>query len=351
MKQYIGISRDHSASMMQSYLTEGACNDFNNVIKIIKSEAREKDIDTIVSVVKCGVGGRGLIERETVNSSVQRLRPLSNYIADGGSTPLFDSVGELIEILQSAPDANDDVSFLIIVITDGRDNSSVHYDAHTLSEKIRFLQNTTDGWTFVFRVPYGYKQELVRMGIPAGNIQEWEQTVEGIREASRVTLAAMSDYYGQRLKGVRSTKNFYADLSGVTRQEVKTVLTDISHEVRIWPVKRGGQQIRAFVERKLRREMALGSAFYQLTKPEKAVQDYKVIIIRDKKTGSVYSGQSARDLLGLPFSGTIKLSPGDHGNYDIYIQSTSVNRKLIAGTNVLYWPKAVLLAKAAKAVS
>lgn len=30
---------------------------------------------------------------------------------------------------------------------------------------------------------------------------------------------------------------------------------------------------------------------------------------------------------------------GDQGQYDVFVQSTSVNRKLIAGTEVVYWPK------------
>jgi len=35
--------------------------------------------------------------------------------------------------------------------------------------------------------------------------------------------------------------------------------------------------------------------------------------------------------------GTIKLAPGDHGNFEIFIQSTSNNRKLLAGTKCVYW--------------
>jgi len=35
--------------------------------------------------------------------------------------------------------------------------------------------------------------------------------------------------------------------------------------------------------------------------------------------------------------GTIKLAPGDYGNFEIFIQSTSNNRKLLAGTKCVYW--------------
>ena len=338
MKQYIGISRDHSASMRS--LARHAESDYNDNIAAIKAAAESNDIDTIVSTVKCGVGSRGSVEREVVNSNVTKLRPITKYAADGSSTPLFDSVGELIELLEKVPDSTDnEVSFLVMAITDGEENSSSRYTGNSLGEKIRRLQ-ATDRWTFVFRVPTGYKRRLVGFGIPDGNIEEWEQTERGMRESSVHTQQAVSSYFVGRTKGVRSTDRFYADLSKVSRSEVKAVLTDISQEVLIWPVKNGGLQIRDFVENKLRHNMQIGAAFYLLTKPEKAVQEYKLICIRDKKTGAVYSGPSARDLLNLPHYGTIKLAPGDHGEYEIYIQSTSVNRKLIAGTTVLYWSKA-----------
>lgn len=44
-------------------------------------------------------------------------------------------------------------------------------------------------------------------------------------------------------------------------------------------------------------------------------------------------------MIGLPLDRNARLHPGDHGEYDIFIQSESVNRKLVAGTGVLYWAK------------
>ena len=42
----------------------------------------------------------------------------------------------------------------------------------------------------------------------------------------------------------------------------------------------------------------------------------------------------ARQLLGLP-DYEVKVSPTSHPNYDLFIQSTSVNRKLLAGQRVM----------------
>lgn len=337
MKQYIGISRDHSGSMFA--LKQAAMKDYNDSIAAIKAASSSNNIDTIVSVVKCGVGS-GVVAQEVTNSNVQVLQPLRFYNAEG-QTPLFDSVGMLIDMLRSAPDINDpNVSFLIMAITDGEENYSRYWSSAKLADQIKILQST-DRWTFVFRVPNGYKKQLVDLGIPGGNIQEWDTTERGLREGSVQTQDAFKNYYAARSTGVRSTDSFYANLGSVSQSQMQAVMTDISITVKIWPVRTGGSMIRPFVEKQLGHGMTLGAAFYQLNKPEKAVQSYKQIIIRDKQTGSVYAGVAARELLGLPTAGTIKLAPGDHGNYEIYIQSTSVNRKLIAGTNVLYWDQAI----------
>lgn len=339
MKNYIAISRDHSGSM--GSLTRAAARDYNENIQSIKAAASQFGQDTIVSVMKCGVGRNADNIRESVNSSVSALKTLSSYEASGSATPLFDSVGELIEILESSPDAKDtQVSFLVMAITDGQDNASRKYPAHILSDKIRKLQ-ATDRWTFVFRVPCGYASHLTRLGIPEGNIQEWEQTERGMQASTVQTRAAVDEYYKGLSTGVRSTKKFFTNLKDVDSATIKASLRDISNEVNLWIVKNAGEgaTIREYCEKQLNgKAMLKGAAFYQLTKTEDEVQDYKQIAIRDKKTGSIYSGLAARDLLGLPRAGMCKVAPGDHGDYDIYIQSTSVNRKLPVGSTVLYWP-------------
>jgi hypothetical protein len=285
-KQYIGISRDHSASM--GSLTQAAAKDYNNNIEVIKDAASENDVDTIVSVVRCGVGYRGAVEREVVNSNAQVLKPLASYNADGSSTPLFDSVGELIELLSAAPDAADPhVSFLVMAITDGAENSSKKWDGRKLGNKIRELQNT-DHWTFVFRVPRGYASELIRLGIPAGNILEWEQTTRGLEQATATTKVAFKQYYKNVGLGVRNSQTFYANTADLSARDIRREMTEITDDVTIWDIKKEAS-IRDFVEMKLRRSMTLGCAFYQLTKPEKAVQDYKLLCIRNRKTGVVYA--------------------------------------------------------------
>lgn len=78
-----------------------------------------------------------------------------------------------------------------------------------------------------------------------------------------------------------------------------------------------------------------GAGYYQFTKPE-LIQKYKLIVLRDKATGDLFSGEVARDMLGLPKGGDSKIKPTALDEYDVFVQSTSVNRKLIGGTLFLY---------------
>ena len=83
-----------------------------------------------------------------------------------------------------------------------------------------------------------------------------------------------------------------------------------------------------------------GRGFYELSKNEK-VQQYKELILQEKETGQMFTGEQVRKLLGLSdkteaggLTENVKFNNLD--NYRVFIQSTSVNRKLIAGTNFLY---------------
>ena len=81
-----------------------------------------------------------------------------------------------------------------------------------------------------------------------------------------------------------------------------------------------------------------GRGFYEFTKKE-TIQHHKEVIILNNETGDMYEGEAAREVLGLP-AGTIDIKPDyDRVKYKVFVQSTSVNRKLIAGTTFLYEAK------------
>lgn len=82
-------------------------------------------------------------------------------------------------------------------------------------------------------------------------------------------------------------------------------------------------------------EFKKGRGFYELTKTVK-VQHHKEIILQDRRSGDFFTGEHARDLLGLPHGENASLKPVNLDKYKVFIQSTSNNRKLLGDTNFLY---------------
>lgn len=85
-------------------------------------------------------------------------------------------------------------------------------------------------------------------------------------------------------------------------------------------------------------EFEKGRGFYEWTKPE-IIQDYKEVIAQNIESGAIITGQRARSVLGV-----VEAEGGRQKNrsetHRGFVQSTSVNRKLIAGTKFLYEIKA-----------
>lgn len=206
-RQYIGISRDHSGSM--AHLASYAQKDYNDLLNSIKNASTVQNIPTWLSVVECG-RPETPVNVEKVNVPINTVQPMYIYPV-GGNTPLFDSIGKLIETLESTPDAHDpEVSFLVMVITDGEENASIIW-RNSLNEKIAQLQRT-NRWSFTFRVPKGYAVPLsTTFGVPRNNIIEWEQTIEGITKSSVYTMNSMETFYAGRAMGATATMDFYSE--------------------------------------------------------------------------------------------------------------------------------------------
>lgn len=330
MKTYVLFGNDHSASMEN--LRKAALNDYNANSGAIKEAATREMQDTIVSAIAFG-RGRGTVERDIVCSNPHVLKPMASWAATG-NTPLWDAVGDAIALMKSVPDyTNPNVSFLLMFTTDGEEYGSTKETKASIARKIAEL-NREERWTIVFRVPKGQRGTVSGLGLPEGNIQEWETTVEGMAKSTAATQQAVNQFYATRSAGGRSSSSFYANAANVDTSKLKDISKAISlYVVESWE---NGKQIRDFILNR-RQKYLKGSAFYQLTKTEPRVGPNKMLAIRERATGKVFAGAEARTMLGLSSVNNIRLHPGDHGNYDLFIQSESVNRKLVAGTGVLYW--------------
>lgn len=339
-KQYIGFVNDHSGSMA-GVRARAAIGDYNVTIGAVKDAASREMLDTIVSVVAIGIGknekgydGYGTT-RQVVVSNPHVLKPITAWPTPGG-TPLYDGVGDMIELFKSLPDYNNpDVSFLVMTTTDGEEGHSSKYTASSLSQEIAKL-SATGRWTFVFRVPKGNRREITgRLGVSADNVQEWETTAEGMAKSTAATTQAINTFYASRSAGKTSSTVFYANAAAVDT----SALVDITSKVSLYvvPNEFNGREIRDFILTK-RMQYLKGAAFYQLTKTEPRVSHTKLILIRERALPNrIFAGKDARAMIGLPTDRNARLHPGDHKDFDIFIQSESVNRKLVATTGVVYW--------------
>jgi hypothetical protein len=236
----------------------------------------------------------------------------------GGMTALLDAVGTAITRLQEAKGAKD----------------------KGLIEKVQ----KTGRWSLAFLVPPGSQVTLTRFGIPKGNVTVWDATAKGTQVMDEKLAAGLSTFYKARASGKKSVTAFFT--TDMSKVDVKTLsaLKDLSKGFARWTVDKE-RSIRDFVNNKLQASPSLrkklgdayqpGRGFYELTKPE-TVQPKKNIAILDKKTKAIFGGDQARHVLGMPSGSNVKVKPGNHMNYSIFVESTSNNRKLVRGTTLLY---------------
>ena len=347
---HVGICLDASGSMA------GIANDVqkavNDILKTIRETDGKNGLETDVSFWTFGVdsgrsrvpagllnanGVHGTLSHEVREDYFQRrastVDDVRNYFANG-MTPLADAVGNCIERLMSIPvPPGADVSYLVQCLTDGHENSSSKFTVPLVRDAV-LARQATDRWTFAFMVPPGAKQQfMTRFGLPAGNVQEWEATTRGIREVTRQAVVGASAYMTSRSVGeTKSLAYFEADLSKVNVNDLASRLTDVTNRVKASKVEKE-VSIKDFIESK-GEAYRKGDAFYPLTKKETVDQDKK-ILVQDKKTGRYYTGKAVRKILGLPEQ-SAKLAPGNMAWLNVYLQSTSDNRKLVRGTELVY---------------
>jgi hypothetical protein len=262
---------------------------------------------------------------------VMRLPSLKSHYSASGQTALVDSTIKALEDLQLTPQIYADHSFLVYVLTDGQENASSN-TANKLNATITKLDNN---WTVAVMVPDQLGvHEAKRFGFPASNILIWNPAdARGVKEAGEVIRASTDQFMRNRAVGIRGTKTlFKLDTTKITKSTVVKSLSELKpSEYHLLPVHKE-HSIKEFVVSWLG-EYRQGSAYYQLTKPE-TVQAYKEVCVQNKSNGKVYSGKHARELLGLP-DYEVKIAADNYSDYDIFVQSTSVNRKLLSGTKLL----------------
>lgn len=307
-----------------------------NVVKVADAQIahlakRSKELDQETRVSVYTFSGRGTTKCLIYDKDVLRLPSIAGLYRPAGQTALLDATLKSFEDLAQTPELYGDHAFLVYVLTDGEENDSKASRA-SFAQQFKALP---ENWTVAVFVPNARgKFEAQGLGFPSGNIEVWDTTsARGVEEVGERISRVTDTYMTARTQGVRGSKSLFSmDLGNVTKAAVQSLDKLGPGQFRMFPVA-ADEQIAPFVEKVTNRPYRLGEAYYQLTKPVE-IQPQKQIAIFDKKGFAVYTGRQARTMLGLP-DYSVKVSPSATPQFDIFVQSTSVNRKLLAGTNVL----------------
>ena len=298
-------------------------------VQYLARRSQELDQETRVSIytfddtVKCLV----------YDKDVLRLPSISTVYNIGGNTALLDATAKSLDDLAQTATLYGDHAFLVWVLTDGQENRSRFTRPADLKGKLAGLP---DNWTVGVLVPDQRSVfEAKTFGFPADNIAVWDtKTAAGLVEAGETIRVATDNFMQARATGVRGTRSLFSTgLDAVNKSTVHSSLTPLkSGDYRIIKNDVADLQIRAAVEA-WGIPYHVGSGYYQLTKTE-TIQPTKKVAVLEKSTGKVYAGPEARKLIGLP-DHEVRVKPQDNPEYDVFVQSTSVNRKVLCGTKVL----------------
>lgn len=299
-------------------------------IKYLARRSEELSQETRVSIYYFG---ETTIECLIFDMDVMRLPSIKElYKVLRENTSLIDAIMKSQEDLETTSQLYGDHAFLTFVLTDGEENRSRKYSATDLKNKIF---NAPENWSMGFLVP---DQNGVRwmenLGVLRDSIAIWDtKSTAGLDVATSAIRNATETFMSNRSKGVRGTRSVFS--TGADAVNVKTVTESL---VVIPKSAYGIYEVPevARIDETVKKVMGgykIGSSFYQLTKTE-TIQPQKEIIVVDKQSGKAYGGAQARNLIGLP-ARAVRVKPDYNPKYDIYVQSTSINRKLLANTRVL----------------
>jgi uncharacterized protein YegL len=199
---------DRSSSM--SSIGKESVDGLNERLRELKEKS--KDVPTFVSLVTFSTIVDKPLIWDVPAEDVEELK-YEDFVPSG-MTAMYDAVGCSIDSFLALPDAkNEDVAFLMIIISDGQENNSKEYTSKIISEKIKEC-DATEAWTFVY---LGANQDLSQVskntGISMGNTISYIASSSGVAERGFSESIMLDRMYKGYSCGVRNSKNAF-DNSG-----------------------------------------------------------------------------------------------------------------------------------------
>jgi hypothetical protein len=313
----------------------------NKIIQAVDAQVtalanRSKAMGREVRVSIYGFGD--YVECLVFDTDVLRLPSIASLYQIQGMTALADAVNKGLDDLATTSTLYGDHAFLLIAMTDGRENASSHSSLARLPQR---LQNLPENWTAGLLVP----SEMARfdaeaLGFAKGNVGVWSNDAA---EFNRTVTAGVEAFTSSRLSGQRSTRSLFSTgPEAVNTATVQAALTALPMDkFSLIPVVPQGAQkgdkvrVDSFIRDHCGMDFRLGTVYYEWSKTE-TVQPQKRLAVVQKSTGKVFvgTGDEVRAMIGLPSLST-RTAPKANPDYKIFVQSTAPNRNLIVHTSVL----------------
>lgn len=199
----VAIIVDKSGSM--SSLSKFAVDTYNEQLAELRKNSKDQRITISLIFFDSDV------EIKYFNESLAVAQDLKyEEYQTGTMTALNDAVGVTIDKFKALDGCQDEnVSHLVVIITDGHENASKEYHQKTIANNIDLLQK--DGWTFTYLgANVDVKKVAQDYNLNLGNTMSYQPTADGLRASSVVTSKGLGNYFGARTRGVRASTSFYA---------------------------------------------------------------------------------------------------------------------------------------------
>lgn len=311
-------------------------------VQFLAERSQQADTNQETRITVATFGFPGDYQVLVWDMDVMRLPSIADLYHPYGNTAMAEGVIHGLDDLALIPEQYGDHAFLVYVLTDGEENASSEADKRALPVRIEALPVN---WTVACLVPdEGCARDAERFGFPHDNISVWDvNSVNGVLEVGKTIQDATERFMVGRSQGIRSTRTLFStgadaiNTAAIADAELKALRGDQYLLVavdRISPIREFVEQTKEFADRGVRTYVS-GRAFYQLSKTE-TIQPQKALAIVNKRTGEVFVGDEVRGMVGLSTTAAERRAPNFNPEFDLFVQSTSVNRKLVVGTRLLY---------------
>jgi Mg-chelatase subunit ChlD len=158
-------------------------------------------------------------------SALEIARITSADYVPGGLTAMYDGIGTAINELIAQTGDDEDVAYLVVVISDGQNNVNNEFNSDSIAKRVRELQGKGN-WTFTMMLSNVDLSVAKGLGLDAGSISAYTSTTLGTQKAFS-NIAASTDNYMQntRGRGMLRSVAFYNNDQTVANTPVPVVPT------------------------------------------------------------------------------------------------------------------------------